>query len=175
MERTTSENAPSSSNSSAKQIKALGEVEKDIARLLQLAASSLSLMTLPRPDSEDENGRLPQGEERSEMFVQEATEYFNKLDAIQLGIRKALSNLRQTRIPPSSINAPPPNFVPPPLGVGPATMLQNEITSASNDEVPKQGLQESRVERDAWIAAVQALQAYKRTQDDSIPSQRGAQ
>jgi len=167
MERINSENTVSSSSSSAKQIKALGEVEKDIARLLQLAGSSLSLLTLPRPDGEDENGRLPQGEERSEMFVQEVTEYFSKLDAIQLGIRKALSNLRLSRVSPSSINAPPPGFIPPPLGVGPAAMPPGDGSSSANDDGPKAGLQETRVERDAWVAIVQALQAYKKAQEDA--------
>lgn len=62
----------------ARQIYALGQVEKDIGRLLSLAASSISLLTLPQADGPNDN--LPQGEERSEQFVLEANEYFEILD-----------------------------------------------------------------------------------------------
>lgn len=81
----------------ARQIFALGQVEKvasrvwnllffflkkassqDITRLLSLAASSTSLLTLPQTDDPDE--KLPQGDERSEQFVLEANEYFVRLD-----------------------------------------------------------------------------------------------
>lgn len=51
---------------------------QDIARLLQLASSSISLLTLPQTDGETDN--LPQGEERSEQFVLEVSEYFERLD-----------------------------------------------------------------------------------------------
>lgn len=53
-------------------------VLQDIARLLHLAASSVSLLTLPQTDSETDN--LPQGDERSEQFVLEVSEYFERLD-----------------------------------------------------------------------------------------------
>ena len=83
------------SSRTARQIHALGEVDKvwlykaqrlswttpffqDITRLLGLAASSISLLTLPQTDSPDDN--LPQGEERSEQFVLEVSEYFERLD-----------------------------------------------------------------------------------------------
>ncbi|KAF8624224.1 hypothetical protein AX15_005990 [Amanita polypyramis BW_CC] len=79
----------------ARQIYALGEVEKvrpkanrvssyvddehkDITRLLSLAASSISLLTLPQTDGPEDN--LPQGEERSEQFVLEVSEYFERLE-----------------------------------------------------------------------------------------------
>jgi len=62
----------------ARQIYALGVVEKDITGLLSLAGSSISLLTLPQTDGPDDN--LPQGEERSEKFVLEVSEYFEKLD-----------------------------------------------------------------------------------------------
>jgi hypothetical protein len=81
----------------ARQIYALGEVEKvvlapplvvtkllilkclqDISRLLSLAASSISLLTLPQTDPVE--GGLPQGEERSEQFVLEVGEFFERLD-----------------------------------------------------------------------------------------------
>ena len=80
----------------ARQIYALGEVDKvrylvqfkvdltmmsihqDITRLLELAASSISLLTLPQTDGTEDG--LPQGEERSEQFVLEVSEYFERLD-----------------------------------------------------------------------------------------------
>ena len=69
------------SSRTARQIYALGQVDKDIARLLSLAASSISLLTLPQTDPKDEGAeRLPQGEERSEQFVLEVSEYFERLD-----------------------------------------------------------------------------------------------
>jgi hypothetical protein len=51
---------------------------QDITRLLSLAASSISLLTLPQTDTPEDN--LPQGEERSEQFVLEVSEYFERLD-----------------------------------------------------------------------------------------------
>jgi hypothetical protein len=51
---------------------------QDITRLLSLAASSISLLTLPQTDSPDD--KLPQGDERSEQFVLEVSEYFERLD-----------------------------------------------------------------------------------------------
>ncbi|KAG9313990.1 hypothetical protein JVU11DRAFT_4767 [Chiua virens] len=99
----------------ARQIYALGGVERDIGRLLSLAASSVSLLTLPQTDGPEDN--LPQGEERSEQFVLEVSEYFERLDTIQVAIRSSLAHIRQSRIAPSAINAPPPGFVPTSLGV----------------------------------------------------------
>ena len=52
--------------------------EQDISRLLSLAASSISLLTLPQTDGPDDG--LPQGGERSEQFVLEVSEYFDLLD-----------------------------------------------------------------------------------------------
>lgn len=51
---------------------------QDISRLLSLAASSIALLTLPQTDGPNDN--LPQGEERSEQFVLEVSEYFERLD-----------------------------------------------------------------------------------------------
>lgn len=45
---------------------------------MALASSSLSLLTLPQTDSPTD--ALPQGEERSEQFVLEVSEYFERLD-----------------------------------------------------------------------------------------------
>jgi hypothetical protein len=74
----------------ARQIYALGEVEKDISRLMSLAASSISLLTLPQTD--DPNEHLPQGEERSEQFVLEVSEYFERLDVSSLKFLSVLSS-----------------------------------------------------------------------------------
>ncbi|KAF8910049.1 hypothetical protein CPB84DRAFT_1673038 [Gymnopilus junonius] len=139
----------------ARQIYALGEVDQNITRLLQLAASSISLLTLPQTDSPDIN--LPQGEERSEQFVLEVSEYFERLDAIQEAIRSQLAHIRHSRIAPSAINAPPPGFIPPSLGVG--------LPSDGNTLKTNQGLQEERVERDAWKGILMALTRIKEARD----------
>ncbi|KIJ66377.1 hypothetical protein HYDPIDRAFT_86447 [Hydnomerulius pinastri MD-312] len=140
------------SSRTARQIYALGEVEKDITRLLSLAASSVSLLTLPQTDDPEDN--LPQGEERSEQFVLEVSEYFERLDSIQVSIRSSLAHIRQSRIAPSAINAPPPGFVPPSLGVSIPT------DGTSTGEVNR-GLQEERVDRDAWVGILDALTRLK--------------
>ncbi|KXN88907.1 hypothetical protein AN958_06777 [Leucoagaricus sp. SymC.cos] len=142
----------------ARQIFALGQVEKDITRLLSLAASSIALLTLPQTDSPDD--KLPQGDERSEQFVLEVSEYFERLDAVHVGLRSSLAHIRHSRIAPSAINAPPPNFVPPSLGVG----LPQEADGTSR---VNRGLQEERVERDAWKGILDALKKIKADQDAS--------
>ncbi|KAF8641161.1 hypothetical protein AX17_000796 [Amanita inopinata Kibby_2008] len=150
----------------ARQIYALGEVEKDITRLLSLAASSVSLLTLPQTDGPDDN--LPQGEERSEQFVLEVSEYFEsereKKKAIQTALRSSLAHIRHSRIAPSAINAPPPNFVPPSLGVGLPT------TSGPPDPADparkNRGLQEERVEGNAWSGILEALLRIRAVRDE---------
>jgi len=139
----------------ARQIYALGEVEKDITRLLSLAASSVSLLTLPQTDGPADN--LPQGEERSEQFVLEVSEYFERLDSIQGAIRSSLAHIRHSRIAPSAINAPPPGFIPPSLGVG--------LPSDMDSQTKNRGLQEERIERDAWKGILDALTRMKARQD----------
>ncbi|KAJ7269264.1 hypothetical protein B0H12DRAFT_1094931 [Mycena haematopus] len=154
------------SSRTARQIFALGQVEKDITRLLALAASSISLLTLPQTDAPEDN--LPQGDERSEQFVLEVSEYFERLDAIQIAIRSSLAHIRNSRIAPSAINAPPPNFVPPSLGVG--------IPSSSDEgSAPRKnrGLQEERIERDAWkgiLDALRRLKAEQQVQNETQPT-----
>ncbi|KAG1754780.1 uncharacterized protein EDB91DRAFT_252083 [Suillus paluster] len=140
------------SSRTARQIYALGEVEKDITRLLFLAASSVSLLTLPQTDEPEDN--YPQGEERSEQFVLEVSEYFERLDSIQVAIRSSLAHIRQSRIAPSAITAPQLGFVPPSLGVG---LPRADGTS--------RGLQEERVDRDAWVGILDALTRLKATQE----------
>lgn len=53
-------------------------LQQDISKLLSLAASSMSLLTLPQTDGPEDG--LPQGGERSEQFVLEVSEYFERLD-----------------------------------------------------------------------------------------------
>jgi len=141
----------------ARQIYALNEVDKDIARLLALAASSISLLTLPQTDGPEDN--LPQGEERSEQFVLEVSEYFERLDSIQGAIRSSLAHIRHARIAPSAIVAPPPGFIPPSLGVG---LPQSE----SDDGKRHHGFQEARIERDAWQSILNSLTKIKAAQDN---------
>ncbi|KAJ7508630.1 hypothetical protein B0H11DRAFT_1965965 [Mycena galericulata] len=140
----------------ARQIFALGQVEKDITRLLALAASSISLLTLPQTDAPEDS--LPQGDERSEQFVLEVSEYFERLDAIQIAIRSSLAHIRHSRIAPSAIIAPPPNFVPPSLGVG--------LPSSDDGSTLRKnrGLQEERTERDAWKGILDALRRLRAEQ-----------
>ncbi|CAK5264354.1 unnamed protein product [Mycena citricolor] len=165
----------------ARQIYALGEVEKvtsiaeaynyhqrrqqDITRLMALAASSISLLTLPQTDAPEDN--LPQGDERSEQFVLEVNEYFERLDAIQIAIRSSLAHIRHSRIAPSAINAPPPNFVPPSLGVG--LPAGGELPGSFTADDTRRGLQEERVERDAWTGILNALQRLKAEQEQNEP------
>lgn len=51
---------------------------QDISRLLSLAASSVALLTLPQTDDAAEP--LPPGDERSEQFVLEVNEFFDRLN-----------------------------------------------------------------------------------------------
>lgn len=152
----------------ARQIYALGEVEKDITRLLSLAASSISLLTLPQTDGTEDN--LPQGEERSEQFVLEVSEYFERLDAIQVALRSSLAHIRHSRIAPSAINAPVPNFVPTSLGVGlpfssdPAD-ASSPAQSIGSSARRGRGLQEERIDRHAWENILQALLRIKADRD----------
>jgi len=131
-------------------------LNQDITRLLSLAASSISLLTLPQTDGPNDN--LPQGEERSEQFVLEVSEYFERLDVIQVALRSSLAHIRHSRIAPSAINAPPPNFIPPSLGVG--LPSADGVTPKKN-----RGLQEERLDLGAWKGILDALTRMKTAQD----------
>ncbi|KAI6153981.1 hypothetical protein BKA82DRAFT_4096004 [Pisolithus tinctorius] len=166
------------SSRTARQIYALGEVEKDITQLLSLAASSVSLLALPQTD--EPGDELPQGEERSEEFVAKVSEYFQRLDAIQVAIRSSLAHIRQSRIAPSAINAPPPNFIPPSLGVSIPTTSAGTGTGSLNRgsegaaEVSR-GLQEERVDRDAWVSILNALNKLKAAREQEQESGNAGQ
>ncbi|KAI6136256.1 hypothetical protein F5141DRAFT_1208625 [Pisolithus sp. B1] len=164
-----------SSSRTARQIHALGGVEKGITQLLSLAASSVSLLALPQTD--EPGDELPQGEERSEEFVVKVSEYFERLDAIQVAIRSSLAHIRQSRIAPSAINAPPPNFVPPSLGVSiptPSASTAGNKGGEGTGEVSR-GLQEERVDRDAWVGILNALKRLKVAREQEQASRSAEQ
>ena len=73
---------------------------QDIARLLHIAATSLSLLTVPQADPVDNpNGeQLPDGEERAEMFVLEATKYYETLNVSILSSTRAWCYHRSSRL-----------------------------------------------------------------------------
>ena len=73
-----------------------------------------------------------------------------------MALRSSLAHIRHSRIAPSAINAPPPAFIPPSLGVG----LPTEGSSQSN-----RGLQEERVDRDAWKGILAALTRVKEARE----------
>lgn len=76
-----------------------------------------------------------------------------------MAIRSSLAHIRQSRIAPSAINAPPPGFIPPALGVG--------VPSTGDGDYSKgtRGLQEERIERDAWRAILDALTRLKEAKE----------
>jgi hypothetical protein len=45
---------------------------------------------MPTPQGEEEGSKEPVGEERAELFVQEATAYFETLDVCVIGFLKTL-------------------------------------------------------------------------------------
>jgi len=142
----------------------------------------VSLLTLPQTDGPDDD--LPQGEERSEQFVLEVSEYFERLDvrlslsspehvvtsllwqSIQVAIRSSLAHIRQSRIAASAINAPPHGFVPPSLGVTIPT------DGAGTGELSL-GLQEERAGRDAWVGILNALTRLKAAREREEPGSTG--
>ncbi|KZT27593.1 hypothetical protein NEOLEDRAFT_1130598 [Neolentinus lepideus HHB14362 ss-1] len=144
------------SSRTARQIYALGEVEKDISRLLSLAGSSIQLLTLPQTDKPEDH--MPQGDERSEQFVMEVSEYFERLDSVHIAMRSSLAHIRQARFAHSTINAPESHLVPTPLGVG--------LRGQEGDPAAARGFQEERVERDAWKGVLDALTRIKHARDE---------
>ncbi|KAI0685080.1 hypothetical protein BC835DRAFT_551873 [Cytidiella melzeri] len=148
------------SSRTARQIYVLGEVEKDISALLSVAASSIAHLTLPQTDGPEDG--LPQGGERSEQFVIEVGKYFEYVNEIQLSIRSSLAHIRSSRIAPSAINAPPPGFIPPSLGVSLPSSSSGNFATTDNGG---RGLQEERVERDAWVGILNALTRLKEVKD----------
>jgi hypothetical protein len=74
---------------------------------------------------------------------------------VQSAIRSSLAQIRHSRIAPSAITAPPMGFVPPSLGV---PVPPSEPSSSENKPHERsRGLQEERVERDAWKGILRAL------------------
>ncbi|KAK7686603.1 hypothetical protein QCA50_010203 [Cerrena zonata] len=87
--------------------------------------------------------------------------------SIHIAIRSSLAHIRQSRIAPSAINAPPPNFIPPPLGVG----LPSNSTGPTNKG--NRGLQEERIERDAWKGVLDALIRLKEAREGERARSQG--
>ena len=85
------------------------------------------------------------------------------VQSIQETIRSSLAHIRQSRIAPSAINAPPPGFVPPSLGVG--------LPSAEGSSRKNRGLQEERVEKDAWKGILDALTRLKQAKDQEAEAE----
>jgi hypothetical protein len=75
------------------------------------------------------------------------------MQSIQYALRACLAQLRKARVSPASIDALPPGFVPPTFGVASPESLE--------DNRENRGLQELRVERDAWKGVFHALQRLK--------------
>jgi hypothetical protein len=76
------------------------------------------------------------------------------MQAVQSALRSSLAHIRHSRIAPSAIDAPLPGFLPPSLGI----TLPAESEA---QETKKTGLQEARVERDAWNGILDALKRLK--------------
>lgn len=111
---------------------------------------------------------------------------------IHISMRSTLAHIRQSRIAPSAINAPPPNFIPQSAGVGTPNLNLDTHANTSNtsntntdssssgdasgdkapvngvvDELGKRGLQEERVHRDAWRGILDALTRLKEARTKS--------
>ena len=72
-----------------------------------------------------------------------------------MAIRSSLAHIRQSRIAPSAINAPPPGFVPPTLGVSLPPAPPEDVADMKQQEGA--GLQEERVEKEAWQGIFEGL------------------
>lgn len=90
-------------------------------------------------------------------FTSKAMSNPSYLQSIQETIRSSLAHIRHSRIAPSTINAPPPGFIPPSLGVG--------LPSTDEPFKKNRGLQEERIERDAWKGILDALTRLKAAQE----------
>lgn len=76
---------------------------------------------------------------------------------MQEGIRSTLAHIRHARTAPTAIEAPPAGFVPPNTGVS---------LDIAADGKALRGLQESRIERDAWTGILDALKRLKAAQEE---------
>jgi len=116
---------------------------------------------------------LPQGEERSEQFVLEVGEYFERLDAVHIAIRSSLAHIRQSRISPATIIAPSHGTALPSFGVGlpPPATASTTAAPLSPDQSNSMGLQEQKLERDAWKGIVSALARLK-SEKDAEPAEK---
>ncbi|TRM65822.1 hypothetical protein BD626DRAFT_566475 [Schizophyllum amplum] len=128
------------------------------------------------PNDEQPDDGLPpyvlrKDEMRNEQLTVEIQRYFDVLLDISHDIRSTLAHMRHARMAPSSIVAPdaisppkapgqlPQPFTPPAFGVG---LPYDEDDAKRRNE---QGLQEARVERDAWKGILDALTKLKKARD----------
>lgn len=87
-----------------------------------------------------------------------------------MSIRSSLAHVRHSRIAPSAIDAPPPGSVPPSLGVGPPSSKEEGERGMGS-----RGLQEERVERDAWAGILDALTRLKAAKEREEAEARDVQ
>ncbi|PVG00546.1 hypothetical protein CPB86DRAFT_701073 [Serendipita vermifera] len=117
----------------------------------------MSLLALPQTDSPDKP--LPVGPPRSQAFATNAEQYFQTLDAIQVGIRTSIARVRSARIPPGALRAPDARMVTPrALGTGiPSTNSSSGESKETQRAGSGIGFQERKVEADAWAGLALAL------------------
>ncbi|KAL1732069.1 hypothetical protein EV714DRAFT_207602 [Schizophyllum commune] len=181
----------------ARQIYYLCNVEKKITVLLQRASNAMICLSLPQTDGPDdklivqpdaphadepaEDGLprdvLRKDEMRNEQLAAEIQSYFDVLLEISHEIRSSLAHIRHARMTPSSIIAPdaisppkapgqpPQPFTPPAFGVG---LPYDEDDAKRRNE---RGLQEARIERDAWKGILDALMKLKKARDEERAGQ----
>ncbi|KAF8312224.1 hypothetical protein DL93DRAFT_2082335 [Clavulina sp. PMI_390] len=151
------------SSSSARQIRALGNVEKEVAELLQQAARMLERQRIPALGEHSLTS-----EEWNDMIVKEATAYFDKLDSIQGKLRRVLLDMRTRRMTPASLNlaattlgsatlpaSTPKQPTPPSSFLG---EVSGPAPPRGGDDLDNMNFQEARLERDAWRGISDALE-----------------
>lgn len=113
------------------------------------------------------------------------------MQQIHISMRSTLAHIRQSRIAPSAITAPPPTFIPQTAGVGtpgvnsdlkdsttipsttdptasaPAATANTGAadTKKKDSAQARRGLQEERMHRDAWRGILDALTQLKEARD----------
>lgn len=83
-------------------------------------------------------------------------------------MRSSLAHIRQSRIAPTAINAPPAGVVPPSLGVGTPTADGDPATGG-------RGLQEARIELQSWREIHASLQQLKAVREQERANEQHAQ
>lgn len=94
---------------------------------------------------------------------------------IHISMRSALAHIRQARISPAVLTAPPLGFVPPPTGVttpSTSTAISEGERHPKENEDTGRGLQEERINRDAWKGILDALQRIKAAREAESASMK---